>query len=318
MPTTILRYDAGSGPKWARQSEDGEFRPLSDDYATTGELIAAGRAGTLELQDGAAPIALDAVTILAPITRNQQLVAQATNYRSHVREIGADPDAVAANVFFGKAVSSITGARDAIRKPARVRLLDYEVELGLVIATAIRGPEKVTAARLGDFIGGLVIANDVSARDIQVPEGQFFKGKSFRSFTPVGPYLVLLEPGDAERLLDLELSLWVNGVRRQHARLTDMIFLPAHTLTELSEVMDLDAGDLVLTGTPGGVALQPPGAWLQKIAALLSPAARTRAFISGQLKRGGYLQPGDVVRATIRTQDGLLDLGEQINPVVSA
>lgn len=317
MPIAILRYDAGSGPKWARLSADG-FRPLSQDYATTGDLMSAARAGELALQDTGASIALDAVTILPPVTRNQQLVAQATNYRSHVREIGADPDAVVANVFFGKAISSITGARDPIRKPARVQLLDYEVELGLVIGTDIRGPEAVTADRVGDFVGGLVIANDVSARDIQVPEGQFYKGKSFRSFTPVGPYLVLLEPGDAERLMDLEMSLWVNGTRRQHARLTDMIFRPAETLTELSEVMDLDAGDLILTGTPGGVALQPPGAFLQKIAALMAPAARCRAFISGQLKRGGYLQAGDTVRATIRTPDGRLDLGEQLNPVVSA
>ena len=317
MPITILRYDAGDGPRWARQCENG-FRPLSQNYATTGELMAAARAGKLPVHDAGPSIAIDAVKILSPITSNQQLVAQATNYRSHVREIGGDPNAVVANVFFGKAISSITGAYDPIRKPARVQLLDYEVELGLVIGTEICGPETITADRIDDFVGALVIANDVSARDIQVPEGQFYKGKSFRSFTPVGPYLVLLEPGDAEHLMDLELSLWVDGARRQHACLTDMIFKPAQTLTELSAVMDLHAGDLILTGTPGGVALQPPGAMLQKIAALMSPAARNRAFISGQLKRGGYLQAGDTVRATIRTADGRLDLGEQINTVVDA
>jgi len=178
----------------------------------------------------------------------------------------------------------VAGARDAIRKPARVQLLDYEVELGLVLGRDIRGPQSIDDTNLGEWLGGLIIANDVSARDIQVPDGQFFKGKSFRTFTPTGPYLVVFEPADMAKIAQLELSLSVNGVRRQHARLDDMIFRPAETLTELSEVMDLDTGDLILTGTPGGVALQPPGALVQKIAGLLSPRLRNRKFIEGQLR----------------------------------
>ena len=317
MPKTFLRYDAGSGPRWATKVGS-DFLPLPDRFATTGQLIDAVRDANVAPEPGAEPLALEWLVILPPITRNQQLVAQATNYRSHVREVGGDPDAITSNVFFGKAISSITGARDAIRKPARVQLLDYEVELGLVIGRDLAGPQAIKASNLDEWIGALVVANDVSARDIQVPEGQFYKGKSFRTFTPVGPYLVVLEPGDAAKIAQLELSLTVNGVRRQHARLDDMIFKPAETLTELSEVMDLNVGDLILTGTPGGVALQPPGALVQKIAALLSPSVRNRKFIEGQLKRGGYLQPGDTVRATIRTPDGSLDLGEQINAVVAA
>lgn len=317
MPRHFLRYDAGSGPRWAEKTGSG-LRPLTGDYATTGELIEAVRAQTVTVDPNAAPVSEDAVTILSPITRNQQLVAQATNYRSHVREVGIDPDTITSNVFFGKAVSSLAGARDPIRRPARVQLLDYEVELGLVIGKAIRGPERIDDANLGEWLAGLVVTNDVSARDLQVPEGQFYKGKSFRSFTPTGPYLVILAPEDVDRLGELELSLHVNEVLRQRATLDDMIFRPAETLCELSEVMDLDPGDLILTGTPGGVALQPPGAQVQKIAALLPPQVRNRKFIEGQLKRAGYLQPGDIVRATIRTGDGSLDLGEQINPVVAA
>lgn len=317
MPRYFLRYDAGSGPCWAEKTGSG-LQPLAGEYATTGELIEAVRARTVTVDPGSALVPEGAVTILSPITRNQQLVAQATNYRSHVREVGMDPDSITSNVFFGKAVSSLAGARDPIRKPARVQLLDYEVELGLVVGKAIRGPERIDEANLGEWLAGLVVANDVSARDLQVPEGQFYKGKSFRSFTPTGPYLVILAPEDVARLGELELSLWVNDVLRQRATLDDMIFKPAATLCELSEVMDLDPGDLILTGTPGGVALQPPGALVQKIAALLSPQVRNRKFVEGQLKRGGYLQPGDIVRATIRTVDGSLDLGEQVNPVVAA
>lgn len=317
MSKTFLRYDAGSGPRWAMKIGS-DFFPLPDRFATTGQLIDAARNENVAPEPGGEPLVLESLDILPPITRNQQLVAQTTNYRSHVREVGGDPDAITSNVFFGKAISSVSGARDAIRKPARVQLLDYEVELGLVIGKDIRGPQAIDDANLGEWLGALVVTNDVSARDIQVPEGQFFKGKSFRTFTPTGPYLVVLEPGDAARIAQLELSLSVNGIQLQHARLDDMIFKPAETLTELSEVMDLDTGDLVLTGTPGGVALQPPGALVQKIAGLLSPRVRYRKFIDGQLKRDGYLQPGDTVRATIRTADGSLDLGEQINPVVAA
>lgn len=316
MPRHFLRYDAGSGPRWAERTETG-FQPLASEYATTGELVEAVRAGKAKVDPTTEPIEIDAVDILSPITRNQQLVAQATNYRSHVREVGIDPDTITSNVFFGKAVSSLAGARDPIRKPARVQLLDYEVELGLVVGKAIRGLERIDDTNLGEWLAAIVVANDVSARDLQVPEGQFYKGKSFRSFTPTGPYLVILAPEDIDRIGQLELSLWVNDELRQQATLEDMIFKPAETLRELSEVLDLDPGDLILTGTPGGVALQPPGALVQKIAGLLPPAVRYRKFIEGQLKQGGYLQPGDTVRATIRSIDGSLDLGEQVNQIVA-
>jgi 2,4-didehydro-3-deoxy-L-rhamnonate hydrolase len=316
MARILLRYDMGQGPGWAERV-GGTFFPLTAHLTTTGELIEAARRGQVIADTTADAIDLESVAILSPITKNQQLVAQATNYRSHLREVGIDPSTITSNVFFGKAVSSLSGARDAIRRPARVRLLDYEVELGLVVGRAIRGPEKVGLDSLGEWIAGLVIANDVSARDLQVPEVQFFKGKSFRTFTPTGPYLVLVGPQDLAKLTELKLSLTVNGQQRQLGTLDDMIFKPAETLTELSEVMDLNPGDLIITGTPGGVALQPPGAFIQKIAGLLPPRVRNRKFIEGQLKRGGYLQPGDVVRTRIYHPDGTLDLGEQVNKVVA-
>ena len=102
MPRHFLRYDAGSGPRWAEKTGTG-FQPLAGEYPTTGELIEAVCAQTVMVDPNAAPVSEDAVTILSPITRNQQLVAQATNYRSHVREVGIDPDTITSNVFFGKA-----------------------------------------------------------------------------------------------------------------------------------------------------------------------------------------------------------------------
>lgn len=317
MPRTFLRYDLGQGPRWAEKLDQG-FQPLIGDWPSTGALIEAWRDGNLRHDADAAALDARDCTVLSPITRNQQFIAQATNYRSHVREVGIDPDTITSNVFFTKAVSSLSGAFDPIRKPARVALLDYEIELGIVIARPIRQREIVTPANLHQWVAGLVVVNDVSARDIQVPEGQFFKGKSFRSFSPAGPYLVLLEPEDMPALARLRLELSVNGQIRQQSDLDDMIFKPAQTLTELSEVMDLDPGDLIITGTPGGVALQPPGPLVQKIAGLLPPALRFAKFIEGQRKLSGYLQPGDMVRARIFDPQGVIDLGEQVTPVVDA
>ena len=96
-------------------------------------------------------------------------------------------------------------------KPANVRFLDYEVELGLVLKRDITGKVTVTDANLGDFVAGLVIVNDYSARDIQIPQMQFYKGKSYRTFGPVGPYLCLLEAADIPQIKQSRLQLTVNG-----------------------------------------------------------------------------------------------------------
>ena len=98
-------------------------------------------------------------------------------------------------MLFRKASASITGPYDAIVRPPHVRLLDYEIELGLVIGAPIAAPVTVEAATLDRWIGALVVANDVSARDVQLPQTQFYKGKSYRTFCPVGPYLVVPEAG---------------------------------------------------------------------------------------------------------------------------
>lgn len=309
MAKTYIRYEAGDGARWALR-RGGGFHALRETFPTTGALVTAARQGGASDSE-ASPLDMTRVRLLAPITANQQFLAQATNYRSHVIETGGDPDAPIPNAVFGKASSSLSGAHDPIRKPARVKLLDYEVELGLVIGAPLTAPQTITPEALGEWLGALVIVNDVSARDIQVPEGQYLKGKSFRSFSPAGPHLVVLEPGDAALIDTLELSLWVNDALRQNARAADMIHKPHTTLSELSEVMDLHPGDLIITGTPGGVALTVPNKLLRGIGALMAPHKRFEAFIRGQMRNPAYLKPGDLVRATIKDPTGHLDLGEQ-------
>jgi 2,4-didehydro-3-deoxy-L-rhamnonate hydrolase len=218
-------------------------------------------------------------------------------------------------MLFTKSTASLTGPDGDIVRPPHVRLLDYEVELGIVLGRAITGPVTITDDDLADYVGAFVVADDVSARDVQIPQGQWYKGKSYPTFCPVGPYLVIPERHEVARWRDLRLTLTVNGSRRQDSLAGDMVFGPAATLTELSGLEHLQVGDLLLTGTPGGVALQPPGAAAQRIAGLLPEARRWELFVKGQSRSSAYLKPGDRVVASIRTDDGALDLGTQHNTV---
>jgi 2-keto-4-pentenoate hydratase/2-oxohepta-3-ene-1,7-dioic acid hydratase in catechol pathway len=200
-----------------------------------------------------------------------------------------------------------------------VRLLDYEIELALVFRRAITGPVSVTPERLHEYVFGVTIANDVSARDVQLPQTQFFKGKSYRSFCPLGPYLAVLEPAEFQYLDRLTLTLEVNHTVRQRDTTANLVYRPAETISELSTFCDLSPGDVLLTGTPAGCALRAPPPMVRRLMQLVLPEPRLWAsFTRLQAKRPQYLRPGDVVRATIASPDGAIDLGEQRHRIESA
>ncbi|HMX57333.1 MAG TPA: fumarylacetoacetate hydrolase family protein, partial [Leptospiraceae bacterium] len=161
------------------------------------------------------------------------------------------------------------------------------------------------------YVAAIFMANDVSARDIQLPQMQWYKGKSYRTFLPAGPVLAVLSQADFAKLDLLELLLSVNGEIRQKDRASNLVFKPAETITELSQFCNVSPGDVLLTGTPSGCALRVPGQWQQRIASLLSEPKKWELFLRGQLKRREYLKPGDQVESSIRTTDGSIDLGVQ-------
>ena len=260
-------------------------------------------------------LALADVRLLAPVTPSQQFVCQGANYVQHMLDSGMSPDDKRYNMIFTKAPSCIVPADHDLIRPKRVKLLDYEVELGLIIKQDITGPVHVHAGNLHEYVAGIVIVNDYSARDVQIPEMQFYKGKSYRTFGPVGPYLCLLDQQDMPRLNDLQLSLCVNGQMRQSDNTRNMIYGPAETLTELSHIHDLQAGDLIATGTPAGCALSVPSPAKQRLAALLPEKKKWKIFHRLQLQSPHYLKPGDVVEARIRSADAMIDLGVQRNLV---
>jgi 2-keto-4-pentenoate hydratase/2-oxohepta-3-ene-1,7-dioic acid hydratase in catechol pathway len=178
---------------------------------------------------------------------------------------------------------------------------------------------EVTEQNWTTFVAGLVVNNDVSARDIQLPKTQFFESKSYPTFTPVGPALVLLDGDELKRFGDLRLRLWVNGELRQNAVVDDdMIYSPLVALQALSRFQRLDAGDLLLTGTPEGTALSAPPKPVEIMAAFLPPALKWKLFFKRQARNSKYLKAGDVVELAIGTDDGAIDLGRQRTVVRSA
>jgi 2-keto-4-pentenoate hydratase/2-oxohepta-3-ene-1,7-dioic acid hydratase in catechol pathway len=288
-----------------------EAFPVGGELVSTAVLLTEGLAAVLAAASATAGgVPSEGLPLRSPVSTPCRVVAQAVNYRSHAREsgFGEEPPAV----FFRKSSGSISGPTDDVVRPAHVRLLDYEIELGLVIR---RGPgigAVVGDADLPAHVAGLVICNDISARDVQLQQGQFYESKSYPTFTPTGPRLVLLEAGDFARLPGLRLRLWVNGELRQDGTAADVITGPAAALSLLAAFQRLDPGDLVLTGTPGGTALKAPPAVVAKMGDLLLPTpVKWRAFFARQERNPAYLKAGDVITASIASEDGALDLGTQ-------
>ncbi|MEU2037816.1 fumarylacetoacetate hydrolase family protein [Nocardia niwae] len=276
---------------------------------TTGQLL-QDRQAIHAASASSEVVPVESLSPVSPVTAPCRVVAQMTNFASHVADSGGDPATVPLT-FFRKASGSISGPHDDILRPSHVRLLDYEVEIGLVFGRDMPVGSEITSDNLADYIAGLVVTNDISARDIQLPKTQFYEAKSYPTFTPVGPALVLLEDDELKRFTDLRLRLWVNGDLRQDMTVADMIYRPLETLRALTGFQRMDTGDLLLTGTPVGTAISAPPKPVEIIGSLLPPAVKWKLFFKGQAKNPKYLRDGDVVEAAIATDDGDIDLGRQ-------
>jgi 2-keto-4-pentenoate hydratase/2-oxohepta-3-ene-1,7-dioic acid hydratase in catechol pathway len=191
----------------------------------------------------------------APVARPRNVFAIGLNYSDHAKETGA---AIPAEpILFMKATGAVCGPHDPILIPRGSEKTDWEVELGLVIGRDARYLPSKEAAR--DHVAGFCVANDVSERAFQIERGgQWSKGKSCDNFLPLGPWLVTAdEVGDPQKL---GLTLDVNGVRRQNGTSATMIFDVWHIVHYLSHFITLEAGDVIITGTPPGVGMgmKPP------------------------------------------------------------
>jgi 2-keto-4-pentenoate hydratase/2-oxohepta-3-ene-1,7-dioic acid hydratase in catechol pathway len=305
MTVSVLR----TSDAWWVKTTNGAAK--IDTAATSTAGLLADRAAIETAATSVDTVDLDALRLVSPVTRPCRVIAQMTNFESHVKDAGMNPSSIPLT-FFRKASASINGPFDDIVKPPHVKLLDYEVEIGLVIGRTIPVGTSISEANLGDFIAGLVVTNDVSARDVQLPQTQFYEAKSYPTFTPVGPALVLLSADELKRFGDLRLRLSVNGDERQNALVDpDMLYRPLQALQSLTQFQELAPGDLVLTGTPAGTALSAPPKPLQILGNLLPPSLKWKVFFSRQADNTNYLHDGDIVEASIGTDDGAIDLGTQ-------
>jgi 2-keto-4-pentenoate hydratase/2-oxohepta-3-ene-1,7-dioic acid hydratase in catechol pathway len=294
MTTSILRTIDG----WWVQTANGAAR--IDTLATTTGGLLTDRTAIDAAVHSPHTVPVDRLRVISPVTVPCRVVAQMTNFASHVKGVGMDPKTVPLT-FFRKASGSINGPFDKIIKPPHVKLLDYEVEIGLVIGRDIPVGTEITESNLADFIAGLVVTNDVSARDVQLTKTQFYEAKSYPTFTPVGPALVLLDADELNRFGDLRLELQVNGEVRQNMLVHgDMIYPPLQALQSLARFQRLGTGDLVMTGTPVGTALGAP-----------PRPPEVKAFLKREASNPKYLQHGDVLELSIATNDGAIDLGTQ-------
>lgn len=206
---------------------------------------AALDAGTLPGLDGA-----DELRIGAPIARPSAVVCIGMNYAAHAAESGSAPPEIP--IMFLKTPNTVVGPNDDVRIPRGSTKTDWEVELGVVIGERTAYLDSPEQAR--SRIAGFVTANDVSERDFQmaVSGGQWSKGKCAPGFNPTGPWLVTPDEVDPSAL---RLRSWVNGEPRQDSSTADLIFAVETVIWHLSQYLQLEPGDLVLTGTPEGVAL---------------------------------------------------------------
>jgi 2-keto-4-pentenoate hydratase/2-oxohepta-3-ene-1,7-dioic acid hydratase in catechol pathway len=304
MTTSVLR----TADAWYVATTGGAA-PIATKAQTTTQLLREPTAiAAAAASSDTVPV--ESLALISPVTAPCRVVAQMTNFTSHAKDAGFNPESVPLT-FFRKSSGSISGPYDDVIRPAHVRLLDYEVEIGLVFGRSMPVGSTITEENLADYVAGLVVTNDISARDVQLPKTQFYEGKSYPTFTPVGPALVLLDADDLKRFTDLRLRLSVNGQVRQDRTVADMIYLPVPALQALTRFQRVDPGDLLLTGTPVGTALSAPPKPVEIVAAYLPPTLKWRLFFQAQARNPKYLQDGDVIEAAIATDDGAIDLGIQ-------
>jgi 2-keto-4-pentenoate hydratase/2-oxohepta-3-ene-1,7-dioic acid hydratase in catechol pathway len=261
MKLGSLRTPAGIAPVAIDGEEVVELLLVAPELPTTLREILAGGEPIAErvraaIASGAGRSPLQLEQLAPPIAEPSKFIGIGLNYADHVAESGQETPSFP--MIFAKFPSCVVGPYDDVPRPAVSEALDYEGELGIVIGTRCR---HVPAQRASEVIGGYLIANDLSIRDYQLRTSQFTLGKSFDGTGAIGPWIVT---GDELDPSDLALRTYVNGELRQSSNTSNLIFDCAVVVELLSSVCTLEPGDIIATGTPGGVGLaNSPPTWLR-------------------------------------------------------
>jgi 2-keto-4-pentenoate hydratase/2-oxohepta-3-ene-1,7-dioic acid hydratase in catechol pathway len=248
----LVRYSHGSESALGVRTESG-IHALADLPAgepSLGELTndsyldrlrAAVEAGGLTRLDA------DTASLLAPVPRPGKIVCAGLNYRDHAEE--QDEEIPERPLLFSKAPTTVTNPESPIVHPGGDERVDYEVELAVVVG---RTAKDLAESEVDDYVAGYTVLNDVSGREAQFADGQFFRGKSYDTFSPMGPALVV---GDDYDPNSVDVELRVDGDTKQSSNTEQFIFDTRELVSYISRNMTLRPGDVISTGTPGGVGI---------------------------------------------------------------
>lgn len=228
LPSDVVSFLKGGAVSWNALSEVAFFN-FGEDESAAGVIYG-----------------LDEVELASPVTNPGKIVCVGANYYDLLEEMGIPPTPYPR--IFAKFTNALCGPYDHIIHPAATECLDYEAELAFIVGKTARRVSKEDAF---DYIAGYTVFNDVSARDLQAIDKQFLRAKTFDSFAPCGPFLVtkdeVPDPGN------LDVKLWVNGDLRQNSNTSKMVFGVPEILSFISHAFTLEPGDIIATGTPGGL-----------------------------------------------------------------
>jgi 2-keto-4-pentenoate hydratase/2-oxohepta-3-ene-1,7-dioic acid hydratase in catechol pathway len=240
------RFEGKHGPQFAEVEERGgelwAVRPLVSPWAS------AQIESTKEIRSSFDPAPLSKLALLPPVSPTK-ILCVGRNYRDHAKELGNEVPAEP--LLFFKPPSSLLAPGGTIRMPSQSERVDFEGELAVVIARRARRLHR--DQDLSPYIHGFTLANDVTARDLQKKDGQWTRAKGFDTFCPVGPIVDTELDAALSQETGLTIETHVNGELRQHGSTADFLFKLPVLLEYITAAMTLEAGDLLLTGTPAGV-----------------------------------------------------------------
>lgn len=238
----------------------GILAPLSMRELISGGIDKALFEGEVRLFGGEMRHFSDELRLLPPVEAPGKILCVGLNYYDHRKECDEFPEAPKEPVLFSKFPNALAAHNEEIPLSPAACQYDYEAELVIVIGKTAKNVSRENAP---DYIFGYTAGNDLSARDLQFRSGQWLIGKSMDKFAPIGPCLVTADELNAN---NLAISCKLNGETRQSANTSDMIFSPADIVAYASSLMTLEAGDIIFTGTPGGVILgmtSPDKQWIK-------------------------------------------------------
>lgn len=254
-----------------REAREKLASPIRKDLLTIDQLLSAGAISSLiqveeKVTEASSGVPVESVKLLSPIQNPEKILLVAHNYRSHNRERDVEPPTEP--YVFAKFRNALIGPGDPILIPKVSKEVDWEVELAVIIGKA---GKYVAGKDAMDYVAGYAIANDVSFRDFQystkLPDGKttlglnWMKGKGLDSSFPLGPWLVTKD--EIPNPHELEISLSVNGKKKQRSNTSDMIFKIESLIEYISAGITLQPGDIISTGTPEGVAAATGGLYLK-------------------------------------------------------